>query len=181
MAVAGLVAGCGIPVERQPRTVEPPRGPFAGTAATTPAAPPQAGTVAQVLYFVRGGALVAVVRRVKNPPTVDGHLQQLLGGPTAAEAGTGLLNALAGNAVIAGVRVEGTRAIVELGDPPQGGSPRDEVLALGQVVCTLTARADIASVSFTHAGQPVGVPRADGSLTHSALTAADFAKLIAPA
>jgi spore germination protein GerM len=179
--IAGLVTSCGVPMENEPRTVEPPRGPFADTAATAPARQQESGTVAEPLYFVRGDALVAVLRRVKSAPTVEGHVEQLVAGPTAAETGAGLVNALTGNAVIVSVRLDGGRAVVELGDAPEGGSPRDEVLALGQVVCTLTARADVASVSFAHHGKAVGVPRADGSLSRSPLTATDYSDLIAPA
>lgn len=179
--VAAVVAGCGVPVENDPRVVEPPRGPFAGTAAASPSPAVEAGTVAEPLYFVRGDMLVAVLRRVKALPTVEGHVEQLVAGPTAAERGAGLVNALTGNAVIVSVRLVGGRATVELGDAPEGGSPRDEVLALGQVVCTLTARADVAAVSFHQGGRAVGVPRGDGALSRLPLTAADYAALIAPA
>ena len=179
--VAGLLAGCGVPVEGEPRTVEPPRGPFAAAGSPTPVPPPEAGTVAQPLYFVRGDRLVAVLRRVRTVPTVPEHVADLVAGPTRAEADAGLASALGGNTVIAAVRLEGTRAVVELDDPPEGGGRSDEVLAVGQVVCTLTARADVATVSFRHEGQPLGVPRSDGSLSQAPLTVADYAALVAPA
>ncbi len=36
----------------------------------------------------------------------------------------------------------------------------------------------ITSVAFTHVGQSMGVPRADGSLSHAPATAADYAGLL---
>ncbi len=181
-AVAAVVlAACGVPLEEEPRTVEPPRGPFAAAGSPTPASPPQAGTVAQPLYFVRGDRLVAVLRRVQTLPGVRDHVEDLVAGPTRAEADAGLANALGGDTVIGAVRLEGSRAIVDLEDAPESGGRSDEVLALGQVVCTLTARADVATVSFWQEGQALGVPRADGSLSQAPLTVADYSGLIAPA
>ena len=179
--VAGLLAACGVPMEGEPRTVEPPRGPFAAAGSPMPAPPPEAGTVAQPLYFVRGDRLVAVLRRVRTVPSLQDHVDDLIAGPTRAEADAGLTGALGGNTVIVAVRLEGGRAIVDLDDVPAGGGRSDGVLALGQVVCTLTARADVATVSFRQDGEPLGVPRADGALSQAPLTVADYAGLVAPA
>jgi hypothetical protein len=56
------------------------------------------------------------------------------------------------------------------------GCRSDEVLAYGQMVCALTSQgADVGTVSFASGGQPLAVPRADGSLVAGALTIADYA------
>ncbi|PZF94739.1 GerMN domain-containing protein [Micromonospora deserti] len=173
-----LLAGCGVPTEGAPRTVPPPPGPFPSPATGAPV--PPAGPVTEVLCLVRDDRLVTVERRVDGVPTVDAQLAHLLAGPTAAERDRGLTTALPGAVTTATARVSEARAEVDVGAPGEETGRSDEVLAFGQIVCTLTARDDIDTVSFLRAGTPLGVPRADGSLTQQPLTAADYADLVAP-
>ena len=182
-ALAGVLlalGGCGVSAEDRPRAIEQPPGPFGGLASATPGLPP-AGTAAEPLYFVRGNRLVAVLRRVRAAPTLPEHVQHLIAGPTAPERAAGLTGAVPGNAVLGGVTLAGNRAVVEVGDPGEGAGRSDEVLAYGQIVCTLTARTEVAAVLFVRDGGPLGVPRADGSLSTAPLTAADYAALTLPA
>jgi hypothetical protein len=72
------------------------------------------------------------------------------------------------------------QAIVELATSLGGTGRTDDILAFAQIVCTLTSRGDIRSVTFTRAGEPVEVPRADSSLTRNPLTAHDYTPLIQP-
>ncbi|MBM0224706.1 hypothetical protein JNW87_03160 [Micromonospora sp. ATA51] len=44
----------------------------------------------------------------------------------------------------------------------------------------MVARDDIDTVAFTRRGQPLGVPRADGSLSEQPLTAAEYTALTVP-
>ncbi|MDO3702982.1 GerMN domain-containing protein [Micromonospora sp. C28SCA-DRY-2] len=177
-ALVLLLAGCGVPVEDTPRTVPAPRGPFP-SAATGEATSP-AGRVAEVLCFVRDDRLVPVERRLDAAPTADAQLAHLLAGPSAAERDRGLTSSLPGAVGGATVRITGAHAEVDVGAVDDEAGRSDEVLAFGQLVCTLTARTDVETVSFLRRGQPLGVPRADGSLSRQPLSAADYTDLITP-
>jgi spore germination protein GerM len=128
--------------------------------------------------MVRDGELVAVTRHVDAQPSVDDLVDALLAGPTDAEQRDGLTSALLGNDIVVGVQFSGGRATVELTDTLDETGRSDQILAFAQIVCTLAAKPGVTAVSFTRAGQPVGVPRADGSLSESPVTAADYASLV---
>ncbi|BBH67165.1 hypothetical protein ACTI_38500 [Actinoplanes sp. OR16] len=176
LACVFLVASCGIPAQDEPHEVTLPRD----GQNTATAGPAPGGEVAEVLCLVRDGRLVQTVRRVSSVPTPQKQLDDLTAGPTTAERGLGLTTALAGMSLSA--RDSGDGVTVEVTEAEDAGSARsDEVLAYAQIVCTLTARADVASVSFTQGGEPLQVPRADGSLTDRPLRGWDYSSLIAPA
>lgn len=179
--VVVLPAGCGVPVDDRARAVAPPPVPWptpTATDTTAPTAP--TGREEEVLYFVRDNRLVPVVRRVHTVSTVDAHLQHLLAGPLPQEREQGLTSALPGTVIAAVARRVGTRAEVDVREPGQETGRSDGVLAFGQIVQTLASRDDIDSVTFTRNGRPLGIPRADGSLSEQPLTAADYADLSAP-
>jgi hypothetical protein len=172
-----LVAACGVPAEDRPRPVDPPPAPL--TTATTPAPTTDPnGSVAEVVCLVRDDTLVPVVRRVAVLPSVEDHLGQLVAGPTAAERAAGLTSALTGSRV-AGVALADSDARVDLKDD-EDAARSDDVLAFGQVVCTLTTRPDVARVVFRRGGRVVAVPRGDGSLSDAPLTAGDYAAITTP-
>jgi hypothetical protein len=185
LLVPFMLAACGVPAEDEPRAITLDASPT--TAASGPGAPAPEVTsstesepVVEVLYFVRDGRLVAARRPVDRLPPPETHLEHLLAGPTDAEHGKGLSSALTGLGITAHLRIEVQAAVVDLGVQPDNAGRSDEVLAYGQLVCTLTARADVDTVSFHYEGQPVDVPRGDASLGRQPLTAADYASLVAP-
>ncbi|MDW5329690.1 GerMN domain-containing protein [Plantactinospora sp. KLBMP9567] len=179
LLLAAVVAGCGVPAEDTAREVDPPDGVSHAWATQTPLDPaPGVGAIPARLYLVRDGELVAVTRHVDTQPSVDELVDALLAGPTDAEQRDGLTSALLGNDIVVGVQFSGGRATVELTDTLDETGRSDQILAFAQIVCTLAARPGVTAVSFTRAGQPVGVPRADGSLSESPATAADYASLV---
>ena len=163
-----MLAGCGVTAETAPRPITPPRGFLQTTTSPTPE-PTGSGPVTVQLFLVKDDALVAEL------------LADLLAGPDDSERSAGLSSALQGGDVVSNIHVSDRRAVVELSTTIENAARNDEVLAYAQLVCTLTARADITGVTFTHNGQPIGVPRADGSLTQGPLTAADYTTLLATA
>ncbi|MFC7547391.1 GerMN domain-containing protein [Plantactinospora sp. GCM10030261] len=177
--VAALTA-CGVPTEDAPRAVQPPRGPVFASATATADPSASVGGVTEELCFVRDDQLVSVVRRIADPADADNHLRDLVAGPTAAERDRQLASALPGAIDATRIELAGGHAVVSVAEIGEGTGRSDAVLAFGQVVCTLTSRDDVSSVSFRLDGRPLGVPRADGSLTTQPLTAADYAILIAP-
>jgi hypothetical protein len=72
----------------------------------------------------------------------------------------------------------GGQIAVEITEPDEGNARNDDILTYGQIVCTLTARADVNSVTFFRDDEPLKVPRADGILSSEPLRAADYSRLI---
>ncbi|GAA0369894.1 hypothetical protein GCM10009541_10510 [Micromonospora gifhornensis] len=181
VAVAALllavVTACGVPGEDRPRAVTPPPGPFPPTATVAPTTA-ETGAVTEVLYFSREDRLVPVIRRIDEVPTVDVQLRDLLAGPTHTERDDGLTNALTGALSNAEVELVDGQARVTVTPTVADTGRTDEMLAYGQIVCTLTARADVDAVIFLRDGAPLSVPRGDHSLSSDPLTAADYAVLI---
>ncbi|WDZ82626.1 GerMN domain-containing protein [Micromonospora cathayae] len=181
LVLVGLLAlaGCGVTGEREPRTVTPPQGPFPALSSPAPAVT-ETGALVEQLCYVRDDRLVLVDRRVRIPQTPREQIRLLLDGPVGAERGAGLTSTLTGVNVVTGVRVAGGEATVEVGERLAGTGRNDEVLAFGQIVCTLTSRPDVDRVIFVQAGERLGVPRADGSLSTGPLTVADYSAMITP-
>ncbi|MFI7609327.1 GerMN domain-containing protein [Micromonospora sp. NPDC049366] len=176
VGLAILLSGCGVPTDDVPRAVEVPPGPFPTPVTAGPTA--TGGRVDQTLCYVRDDRIDRVVRRTDTLPGVEEHLRQLLAGPRAQERDRGVSSALPGTIAVAGARLDGTVAEVDVRPAGEETGRSDEVLAFGQLVCTLTSRGDVTGVSFRRAGQPLDVPRADGSLTQGPLTTADYAPLL---
>ena len=156
--VALVPAGCGVPVDTHPRAIDNPhvlrsdeplgrqRGSPAGSGST----------------WSRPGRLERVSHRVAATTTPAEQLAELLNGPSEQDSAKGLTSALT-TMTIEGMTVTNRRAVVVVGQPPETGARSDEVLAYGQIVCTLTSQgADVGTVSFVSGGEPLAVPRADG-------------------
>lgn len=176
VVLAATLGGCGVTTEERPRAIDPPRGPFQALASPSPAA--TTGPIAYTLCLVKDNRLVPVARHRTTAPTLDGLADALIAGPTDSERDQGITSALSGSNIVAAIRASGGRATVELAAPIDKAPRTDEVLAYAQLVCTLTTRPEVGGVIFTRDGKPVGVPRADGSLSQGPLTRTDYAPLI---
>ena len=122
----------------------------------------------------------AVARPIRTPSTLDAQVQLLLAGPTHDEQDAGYSSALSGATPVTRVRQTGDEADITVGDGLAAGGRNDEILAFGQLVCSLVPRADIDRVSFfAPDDRRLGVPRADASLSQAPLTLDDYASLIA--
>jgi spore germination protein GerM len=172
-----LAAGCGIQPDSGPRRVDPPPGPFSGLA-SPPRAANSTGQIPEKLYMVRDGRLVEVARHVDRTPTVSSVILDLLDGPTDLERTAGLSSAVPGSDVLSAARLANGHTVVELASRIEDAGRNDSVLAYAQLVCTLMALSGVTDVTFTHGGQPIGVPRADGSLSQDPLTSADYVDLV---
>ena len=171
-----VAGGCGVPLDDHPRDVDDPRRPYRAGAPRGGAA----GTATERLCFIRDTSLVRIDRRLPLTPTAQQQLDDLLAGPTAEESADGISSALPGTTPTAVLTLTAGRAVVEVGDRSDHGVRSDEVLAFGQLVCTLASRPEVGTVTFTSQSTPLGVPRANGSLSTGPLTIADYATLIEP-
>jgi hypothetical protein len=81
--------------------------------------------------------------------------------------------------IVRTVRLEAGTAHVDLQPSVADLGGQEQLLAVAQLVCTLTGRPGVGQVSFTLDGAPVDVPRGDGSLTNEPVSRDDYAALLA--
>ena len=177
MLPAVLIAAlsCGIPQDRNPDVVPGGAiGPALG--ATPPAAAAAPAGEGVTVFFVRAGQLVQAGRTALRG---DAHaaLQNLLSGPSEQELAAGLRTAITGPADVRLVRIAGATAQIDLAAPFVAIAGQEQILAVAQVVLTATSVAGVSDVRFTLEGQPVDVPRGDGTLSPGPLTSLDYASL----
>ncbi|MEW6153203.1 MAG: GerMN domain-containing protein [Actinomycetota bacterium] len=181
--VALALSGCGVPSDSSPRTISADRVPFGllepddGRAPTT-AGP---GATATTVYLVGDERLVAAERDVAGPPGVATSIRALLSGPTEAEARRGLRTAVPPTAAVALAATVGDTVTLDLSRwfTEAAGGP-EEVLAIAQIVYTVTGVEGVGAARFTLAGRAVEVPGGDGTLRSGALRRTDF-PLVGPA
>jgi spore germination protein GerM len=201
--LAGLLVACGIPdtgnVSRiqdkdlrqlgdtipttaastiPPSTIEP--------TTTTPPIDPST-TIAQedvTLYFISGAQLKGYPRSLAKPATTNQVLTALQEGRPAGDAGVGIRSALP------------TRTAAPINVSPDDGSgiatielpagffeqipQEDQLLAIGQIVLTITEVGGVGQVLFTQDGRPVGVPRKGGGFSdgNEPLARRDYEELL---
>ncbi|WP_045740954.1 GerMN domain-containing protein [Actinoplanes rectilineatus] len=173
-AVMLVIGGCGVPVDAEPRNADGP----GGLIPSQPPMIPDQGLVTLRLCFVRDAHLARIPRRVPELVGAQEQLRVLLEGPSATEVADGLSSALTGTTSTIELTLDGGRATVEVGDRSPHGVRTDEILAFGQIVCTLSSRPEVGTIMFTSGGKPLEVPTQDGSLAGGALTVADYDSLI---
>jgi hypothetical protein len=182
LALAALLAvGCGIPEDRHPTAL--PGGvitPGLGSTTTTATTPSgQEPAVEATVFLVRAEHVAPVVRRTTRVD-LETALELLVTGPTEAELGAGLRTAISSQTQFHSVAVNGTTAVIDVTSAFVEVAGQEQILALAQVVLTATTVPGITEVRFALEGQPVDVPRADGTLSSGPLTATDYAALREP-
>ena len=174
-----LAAGCAVSAQDQAQTARDESVPFALLdPQAPPIVPPASGTSSEpvALCFVRDGRLVIVSDEIGGPADLRAALDALASPP--ADAGPLIRTALTEPSVVGDVRLLGGIARVDL-LPDVSALPADEqLLAVAQIVCTLTGRPGVGQVSFTLQGARLAVPKGDGSLVSSPVARDDYAGLM---
>lgn len=173
LVAALLVTGCGVRPQERPEPVTTAAAPSTDTGNGSSAAGPRL-----TVFFVRGAALAPVERRT-DAATTAAALEQLVEGPTRAEVRTGIRTALAPEVVgVDEVLPEGlTTVSVTRGFTGLTGG--NQLLAVAQVVWTLTDLPTVTTVRFVVEGTPVEVPT-DAGLTDRPVGRDDY-RSVAPA
>ncbi|MGH9149148.1 MAG: GerMN domain-containing protein [Acidimicrobiales bacterium] len=181
MAAAGAVvvvsSACGVASQPHAELLGDGKVPFS---LLDPEAPPLVPTTVAdenepvTLCFVREGRLALVEQPLDSPVNLIDSVRALASPP----GGGGLRTALSDRTVVAEVRVVGGIARVDLGPSISNLTSTDQLLAVAQVVCTLTGRPGVGQVAFTLQGSPIDVPRGDGSLVPDRVSRDDYANLI---
>jgi spore germination protein GerM len=205
LIVAAALASCGVPQDDSVRVIaDVPKGLTATTTSTTttttsippttttpPSTIPQTSTTAPVtsqappstiptvfaLYFVMGDRLIKVIRSTEEPADAEALTSLLVLGPfpednapfarTAIEFGD-----------IERITVAGGIATVDLGSKFADLPSSERRRAVAQLVLTLAGRPGIGPVRFRLNGQPIAVPRGDGSIAGRTVSSDDYVSLV---
>lgn len=179
-AVAALAAGCGVPAQKEAQRARDAAVPFALLdPLAPPLVPPGPGATSEpvALCFVRDGRLVVVSDELATPVTLRASLDALATPP--ADAGPLLRTALTEPSIVQEVRLLGGIARVDLLSAVSALPTDEQLLAVAQIVCTLTGRPGVGQVTFTLEGARLAVPKGDGSLVTSPVARDDYGGLMA--
>jgi spore germination protein GerM len=180
LVVLLCLVGCGVPVQNDPVPVQPGAVP-SQLQETGPTGPPPASTVpgrsSLQINFVRNDQLVSLRRPAPDSDRLQAVLDDLIAGPTELEQANGVTTALPPNATLSIANVDDSHVTLELSGDTEGRSATENVLAVGQIVLSVTALPTVDSVTFARNGVPVEALLADGALTTQPLTAADYQSL----
>ncbi len=181
LAVVAGVSACGVPSHDTATKANPKDVPF-GLLNENSGVDPinQFGDRDVVVFLAKNGRLVRAGRKIRPPVTIERLLDRLARGPTRAEVAAGTRSALPDGESFQSKDPVGGTVTVDLSAPFAALSGNDQILALAQIVFTLTARPGIGQVQFTLGGAATDIPRANGSLTPSPVSRDDYAPLAPP-
>ena len=176
------VAACGVPTQQVAHPLpdkDVPSGLLSTGAPTTTTVPTGQQTAVTTICLAQssGGPLKAVTRQLPMAVSVEGLLQELARPPTQSEQQEGLETALTPG--ITGT-VEAGVATVALNSDFASDSGANQLVAVAQIVCTLTARPGVGQVQFELSGMTTDVPRGDGSATSGPVSRDDYPQLMPP-
>ncbi|WP_298462432.1 GerMN domain-containing protein [uncultured Cellulomonas sp.] len=167
-----VLAGCGMSAQRRPVAIDVPLP----TTPTSQPAPEGARSV--TVYLVREDRLEAV-RRAAQDRSVATALQLLALGPTDEEGRVGLRSAVPPeSARMIGTDPATGTAVVEVTAEFVATLGASQLLAVAQVVWTVTESPDVRRIRMTRDGEPIDVPTDEG-LTRQPVGRDDFV-LVAP-
>jgi spore germination protein GerM len=181
LGVVLLSSGCGVPLDDRARAADPADVPYGLVAQPTSTTVDETGPERATVYLVREDRLVPVTREVDGQLDASSLVEELATGLTAEEQSEGLRRAFGGSDLVAGVSQAGTLCTIELSPEFERLPSREQVLALGQIVFTVTGLQGLEQVSFTLDGEPLDVPTGDATLTNRPVSRSDFGELLGSA
>jgi hypothetical protein len=192
LVIAGLLvlAGCGVPTDEAPRVISAGNVPFglldAAPVTTSTTEPPADATGVADIYLLGSSdnaKLTPVQALVLNPPGPATALAALLQGPSTGQQGGGFLTFIPSSTRLNNVVVDqaGVATVNLSNDFITGLIPSEQILAVAQVVYTVTQFEGVTQVRFLIDGVPKDVPTQNGTLTQGGpVTRDDYATLALP-
>lgn len=177
VAAGSFLTGCGMGVDAAPHVVSNKDVPFALLGPAPPTTGPAATGEYVTLYLAGPDRLAAVSLELPSPVTFAEVLGALDRGPTASQAGAGLESPLSTAAPLTFVGVQSTTVTIDISSGFTKLSEQDQILAMAQLVYTLTALPDVDSVDVRIGGRRANVPTGKGTLSGGPLARADYATL----
>ena len=189
LACVLAAVGCGLPTHDAPTRVEvPPRVfPEPESASAASAEPGAPETSLHAVYFLRDGLLAELQRALAAPVFLDAPLNDLLAGPTPAEAETGLESAIPAGTEVVDVQISRTNVVsVHLNEVFFEVEGAQRIRAVAQLVLTASALArDTQGVLFFLDGAAQSLPDGAGTIAQveagfapRALRVEDFAEML---
>lgn len=132
------------------------------------------------VYWIQDKLLVSEAITFESAPDVERVISLLERGPSNTEQASEVRSAVSQSEVVRGIARAGERVTVELSTDFAEVAGSDQVLALGQIVVTLTSVPGVSEVQFRRSGESLDVPVPDGSLVHRPVTRADYISLLSP-
>jgi hypothetical protein len=189
-AVAALGAACGgedgpvaagtLPPPQDPGGSTAPAGTTGGGGGGGGGEETPAATTSLEVWFTRGEGLHPAMRDVPQTRSVGrAALEQLLGGPTAAERRDEVGSQVPPGTRLLGLDIGDGIATVDLsGEYESGGGTLSMTMRLAQVVYTLTQFPTVDGVRFRLDGAPVNVFSGEGIVIEEPLRRADYDELL---
>jgi spore germination protein GerM len=176
--IALAATGCGLPPSGKVTRVDPTTVPYRLLEAS-PTSPtnPDAGGRPVRIYLIADNRLVAVKRQVFGNNVPSTALRSLFLGPSPLEARHGLTSDVPAQTHLISLDVKGTTATLDLTDEFGTVGGTAQVLAVAQIVYTVTSTRDINSVRISINGKPVEVPNGTGSLSSAPRARSDYRTL----
>ena len=172
---SSLLAACGVSSQGDATRIEPEDVPFGLLEDEPTTTAVEAGRTTTV-YLISEDRLVPVDRRVDDDAGLEELLRRIISGPTEVEQTLGITTAVPAGTLES---VDTSRGIAEVDLAASFGELRggEQILALGQIVYTLTGQPGIGGVRFTVEGKEVTLPLSDGAPNDDPLSRDDFAPI----
>lgn len=169
-----LLTACGVPIDDGPELIEVDSVEQPGLV------PAVADDLASVsLFLIREGQLVPITRDLAAPVSVEAVVSSLLSDLTDPELRSGLRSSIPPGTTLIGVEVVGGIAELDLGRQFASVGGEEEVLAVAQIVLTLTSLVEVEAVTFLLDGVLTGVPTSSGAISDDPVTAGEYLDLVA--
>ena len=178
--VVGLaLAGCGVSTQDRASVRPDDDVPFAllDPAAPTTTLPPGPAAVRVQLCLHDGTRVIPVAATLESPVRLV-DTARALGRSDVAPPGSGLRSALSEPGLVRSVGLTAGVAGVDLSAAFTSLGADDQLVAIAQLVCTLTARPGVGQVGFSLDGVPIDLPRPDGSIAPGPVAREDYGGLI---
>lgn len=173
VAVTGLLVSCGFPAQDSPSPIDEAQQ------VETEITDPTGGSKVDAIttWFVNEGIVVPLVRRVASPVSVASAVASVAAGVSETEASRGLRSAIPDSSMVNDAKLSRGTSTVSLASEFLDIPARDQVLALGQLVLTLTDLRGVGRVRFEINGELVAVPLPSGESTEDSVSRDDFIEL----
>jgi spore germination protein GerM len=171
------LAGCGVPGQQHPTQLDDNDVHLLAPVTTT-TLPQGTPTRPVELCLISGDHLTRNLTELATPLSVTRTLQALVDAPRSALPARTRSAINDPNLVIARATTRGVANIDLKADFTTQIPPADQILAIAQIVCTVTSLPGVGQVHFTRAGKPIEIPRADSSLTRLSVSRADYEPLL---
>jgi hypothetical protein len=168
---------CGVPTDSDAVRIAAEDVPF-GLVDTAASSVPSTNDVAPdvdvELFYVSGEELVAVAGRAPSPLTPSGMVGSLL---STTAPGSSVRSVLEPDDIVS-VAVDDGTVVIDLDQTLLELPTNEQVLAVGQLVLTLTGLDGVTSVAFVSGGEPVAVPLPDGTAASDPVGRESFRTLL---